>query len=115
VVKNKLQKPFVICKLLRNFVVLKRQGSNFCTDHYWSNLPYLPDEMRIYLLDYKEGVEFQMDETHPNVELLLLDNSNFSIGVNALKQFRNEINKRSKLFKELSPTIASINKYNNDA
>ena len=73
---------------------------------------YSPDEMRLYLLDYKEGVEFQMYETHPNVELLLLDNSNFGVGVEALKQFRDEINKRSKLFKELSLTISNINEYN---
>jgi len=76
---------------------------------------YSPDDMRLYLLDYKEGVEFQIYETHPNVELLLLDNSNFSVGVNALKQFRDEITKRSKLFKELSPTIANINEYNKKA
>ena len=76
---------------------------------------YSPDEIRLYLLDYKEGVEFQIYETHPNVELLLLDNSNFSVGVDSLKQFRNEINKRSKLFKELSPTIANINEYNRKA
>jgi len=76
---------------------------------------YSPDEIRLYLLDYKEGVEFQIYETHPNVELLLLDNSNFSMGVDALKQFRNEISKRSKLFKALSPTISSINEYNKKA
>ena len=73
---------------------------------------YSPDEIRLYLLDYKEGVEFQIYENHPNVELLLLDNSNFSVGVDALKQFRDEINKRSKLFKELSPAISNINEYN---
>jgi hypothetical protein len=76
---------------------------------------YSPDELRLYLLDYKEGVEFQIYENHPNVELLLLDNSNFSVGVDALKQFRDEINKRSKLFKELSPAISNINEYNKKA
>ena len=76
---------------------------------------YSPDELRLYLLDYKEGVEFQIYENHPNVELLLLDNSNFNVGVDALKQFRDEINKRSKLFKELSPTISNINEYNKKA
>jgi len=73
---------------------------------------YSPDELRLFLLDYKEGVEFQIYENHPNVELLLLDNSNFAVGVETLTQFRNEINIRSKKFKDLSPTISNINEYN---
>jgi len=76
---------------------------------------YSPNEIRLYLLDYKEGVEFQIYEKHPNVELLLLDNSNFAVGVDALKQFRNEINKRGQLFKDLSPLISNINEYNKKA
>ena len=73
---------------------------------------YSPDEMRLYLLDYKEGVEFQIYVNHPNAELVLLDNSNFAVGLDTLIQFRNEINKRSKLFKDLSPKISNINEYN---
>jgi GTPase SAR1 family protein len=73
---------------------------------------YSPDELRLYLLDYKEGVEFQLYEQHPNVELLLLDNSNFSVGVDALKQLKDEIVKRAELFRNLSPTISNINEYN---
>jgi hypothetical protein len=73
---------------------------------------YSPDEMRLYLLDYKQGVEFQMFENHPNVELLLLDNSNFMIGVEALQPLQNEITKRAKLFRELGSEINNIEEYN---
>ena len=73
---------------------------------------YSPNEMRLYLLDYKQGVEFQMFENHPNVELLLLDNSNFMIGVEALQQLQKEIIQRAKLFRELGPEINNIEEYN---
>jgi hypothetical protein len=94
-----------------------RSGKSTLLNNIITNIAdkYSPDELRLYLLDYKEGVEFQIYENHPNVELLLLDNGNFCVGIDALKQFRDEINKRSKLFKELSPVISNINEYNKKA
>jgi len=73
---------------------------------------YSPDEMRLYLLDYKGGVEFQIYENHPNVELLLLDNSKLEVGVESLKQFKKEIDNRMKLFRQPSIKVATINEYN---
>jgi len=71
---------------------------------------YSPDEMRLYLLDYKQGIEFQIFKNHPNVELLLLDNTNFKVGVKSLEKFNDEINKRAKLFLEYK--ARSIDEYN---
>lgn len=73
---------------------------------------YSPDEMRLFLLDYKYGVEFQIYEQHPNVELLLLDNKNLSAGVDALRFLKNELVRRSDLFKQLDITINNIDEYN---
>jgi DNA segregation ATPase FtsK/SpoIIIE-like protein len=71
---------------------------------------YSPDEIRLYLLDYKQGIEFQIFEKHPNVELLLLDNTNFDVGIKSLEKFNDEINKRAKLFLEYK--ARSIDEYN---
>ncbi|MDR2642415.1 MAG: AAA family ATPase [Planctomycetaceae bacterium] len=73
---------------------------------------YSPDEMRLYLLDYKHGVEFQKYQDHPNVELLLLDNSNLPMGVESLRRLRQEMTRRAQLFRELGVTINSIEEYN---
>lgn len=73
---------------------------------------YSPDELRLFLLDYKQGVEFQIYENHPNVEVLLLDNSQLEFGIQQLKRFREEINKRAKLFRHLGAEINNIGEYN---
>ena len=75
---------------------------------------YSPDEFRLYLLDYKLGVEFKIYKDHPNVELLLLDNSRLSVAVDALKQLEDEMQKREILFEE-DLTIQDIDTYNKKA
>jgi len=74
---------------------------------------YSPDELRLYLLDYKGGVEFQIYENHPNVDVLLLDSNNFAVGIESLTQFRDEIKERQKKFRELK--VPNINLYNKKA
>ena len=73
---------------------------------------YSPDELRLYLLDYKWGVEFQVYENHPNVEFLLLDNENVESGVELLKELRKEFVSRSREFLSLGKTVNSIDEYN---
>lgn len=75
---------------------------------------YSPDEFRLYLLDYKLGVEFKIYKDHPNVELLLLDNSRLSVAVDALKKLEHEMQKREILFEE-DLTIQDIEAYNKKA
>lgn len=76
---------------------------------------YSPDELRLYLLDYKWGVEFQVYEDHPNVEYLLLDNENIESGIELLRELRKEFVKRSKAFLSVGKTINSIDEYNKKA
>jgi len=62
---------------------------------------YSPDEVELFLLDYKDGVEFnsytQPYLTHAS---LIAVNSNVSYGLSFLKYILEEKNKRSKLFKQ---------------
>lgn len=72
---------------------------------------YPPDEIRLYLLDYKLGVEFKIFRDHPNVELLLLDNNRLSGAVGVLKMLEKEMQKRELLF-ERDLTVQDIDSYN---
>lgn len=62
---------------------------------------YSPDEVELFLLDYKDGVEFnsytQPYLTHAS---LIAVNSNVSYGVSFLKYILDEKNRRSELFKQ---------------
>jgi hypothetical protein len=64
---------------------------------------YSPDELIMYLLDYKEGVEFArfVSETSflPHARIVGIE-SDQTLGNSVLKSLRDEVNRRSKLFKE---------------
>ncbi len=59
---------------------------------------YSSDEIRLFLFDYKQAVEFNKFRNHPNVEFLHLDNNNYDVAIETLKTFINEIAVRSDLF-----------------
>ncbi len=69
------------------------------------NIAYLysPDEVELFLLDYKDGVEFnsytQPYLTHAS---LIAVNSNVSYGVSFLEYILEEKNRRSELFKKIN-------------
>jgi S-DNA-T family DNA segregation ATPase FtsK/SpoIIIE len=71
---------------------------------------YSTDEIRLFLLDYKEGVEFSVYEDHPNVEMLLLDNSKIELGIDVLKKMQNQITERGKLFTDLG--VRNLDSFN---
>lgn len=73
---------------------------------------YSPNDLRLYLLDYKWGVEFQIYKNHPNVEFLLLDNENLQLGIEVFKRLEGEIINRAKLFRNLDTYINNIDEYN---
>lgn len=73
---------------------------------------YSPDELRLYLLDYKQGVEFKIFENHPNVEMLMLDNTNLQAGIDALKHLVDEIQIRAQQFSKVGISINNIDEYN---
>lgn len=76
---------------------------------------YTPNEIRLHLLDYKEGVEFKIYKDHPNVETLLLDNSNIEFAIEILEKFEKEIIHRKELFNRLGSSISNIGKFNKKA
>ena len=73
---------------------------------------YSSDEIRLFLLDYKEGVEFGIYKRHPNVECLLLDNSDFNYVIEVLAKFENEMKLRAQLFNKYDPPVKNIDAYN---
>ncbi|MCQ2786293.1 DNA translocase FtsK [Helicobacter pylori] len=63
---------------------------------------YDPDEVQLFLLDYKEGVEFNAYVTDPALEHAKLVSvaSSISYGITFLKWLCDEMTKRSDLFKQ---------------
>lgn len=66
---------------------------------------YSPDDIRLYLMDYKDGIEFNKYKKHPNVELLLLDNSRPDVGLETLLEFQKKIGKRNIEFTNLEDSL----------
>lgn len=71
---------------------------------------YTSDEMRLYLMDYKDGVEFQQFARHPNCVKIFLDNSNRQAADSMLKEFQSAISERATMFRELH--VKDIDDYN---
>lgn len=71
---------------------------------------YTAQQLRLYLMDYKEGVEFGIFENHPNCEKIFLDNQDTQAAIDLLEEFTGMIEARGKLFKE--KRVPNIQKYN---
>ena len=71
---------------------------------------YTSDEIQLYLMDYKDGVEFQVFKNHPNCKKIFLDNEDTEASISLLKQFKNIILERALLFKEAE--VSNITDYN---
>ncbi|WP_163531995.1 FtsK/SpoIIIE domain-containing protein [Helicobacter suis] len=66
---------------------------------------YPPEELSLYLLDYKDGVEFNLYTNPPLPQACLIAvNSSVSYGVNVLQHILEEKERRAKLFKEVDAT-----------
>ncbi len=61
---------------------------------------YTSDDIRLYLMDYKEGVEFQVFKHHPNCEKIFLDNEDIQASITLLEEFKNKIKNRASIFRE---------------
>lgn len=59
---------------------------------------YNPQQVRLYLMDYKEGVEFQVFKNHPNCEQIFLNNEDLNAAITLLTEFANIIKNRSQQF-----------------
>lgn len=70
---------------------------------------YSPEEVQLYLLDYKEGTEFKIYEKLPHVKVLSV-RSEREFGVSVLEYLNTEIERRGDLFKQIN--VSNISKYN---
>jgi len=71
---------------------------------------YTSEEIQLYLMDYKDGVEFQVFKDHPNCQKIFLDNSDIDASITLLEQFSEILQNRSKIFKKHE--VNSISAYN---
>jgi hypothetical protein len=71
---------------------------------------YSADDIRLYLMDYKDGVEFQVFQNHPNCEKIFLDNEDLQAANDLLEEFVSIMAERAKRFKEHG--VKDINQYN---
>lgn len=58
------------------------------------------DELRLYLMDYKEGVEFQEFAQHPNCAQIFLDNRDLGAAQLLLQGFVQAIDERGQRFRQ---------------
>ena len=71
---------------------------------------YTSDEIRLYLMDYKNGTEFQVFRHHPNCEKIFLDNEDTEASIGMLEEFEEVIRERSRLFRQYG--VKDIDQYN---
>ncbi|WP_104748157.1 FtsK/SpoIIIE domain-containing protein [Helicobacter cetorum] len=73
---------------------------------------YSRDELEVYLLDYKDGVEFNL-YTEPNLSQakLIAINSNVSYGLSVLEYIQDERIRRSSLFKKAGSKVSDYISY----
>lgn len=71
---------------------------------------YDSSQLRLYLMDYKEGVEFQAFREHPNVVQIHLDNTDIAAAESLLREFAGTCRERSGLLRQEG--LSNIDAYN---
>lgn len=78
---------------------------------------YSPDELRLWLLDFKQGLEFQAFAPDasgknwlPHVEVLSLESSK-AFGLAVLRHALAEVERRAELFKSVGGKVGSLGEY----
>ncbi|MBE5871324.1 MAG: hypothetical protein E7294_08705 [Lachnospiraceae bacterium] len=75
-------------------------------------LKYSPEELQIYLVDFKSGTEFKIyaDYNLPSFKVIAIE-SEQEFGLSVLKDLKNEADRRAKIFKDCTESdITSYNK-----
>lgn len=77
-------------------------------------LRYSPDQLNLYLMDFKSGTEFKVYENNPvpHIKLLALDSMQ-EFGESILEEIDSERIRRSSLFKDAG--VENLDQYNNQA
>ena len=71
---------------------------------------YTSDEIQLYLMDYKDGVEFQVFKNHPNCQKIFLDNEDLEASISLLEEFKDTMRTRAITFKQQE--VNNITAYN---
>lgn len=61
-------------------------------------MKYSPDDLQFYIMDFKQGVEFNAYKDSKHVKALLINNQDLQITVEILRDLKREIDDRTKLF-----------------
>ncbi len=70
---------------------------------------YTPEELELWLMDYKEGTEFNVYRNHPNVTYLSVENS-VDRGIEILERLQGVIAERGELFK--AANVSELTRFN---
>lgn len=73
---------------------------------------FTAEQLRLVLMDYKDGVEFQAFAQHPNVERIFLDNEDTAAATRLLEEFQATIHERNERFKALQANVRNLDDYN---
>ncbi|MDP8080062.1 FtsK/SpoIIIE domain-containing protein [Phocoenobacter skyensis] len=74
---------------------------------------YTAQQVQLYLMDYKNGVEFDVFRNHPNCVKLFLDETDFTLAIGMIEEFTQELQLRAELMSQAKvKDIASYNQLN---
>ena len=73
---------------------------------------YPPEAWRLWLFDYREGVEFQIFEGLAHIDVLHVDNGNHDYALEAFARFEGLMAERAQLFKQCQPPVSRLVDYN---
>ena len=73
---------------------------------------YPPEAWRLWLFDYREGVEFQIFEGLAHIDVLHVDNGNHDYALEAFTRFEGLMAERAQLFKQCRPPVSRLVDYN---
>jgi hypothetical protein len=73
---------------------------------------YSPEQLRLWLFDYREGVEFNIFADLAHIDALHIDNDNTNYALNAFTAFEELMKQRAQLFKTCQPPVARLVDYN---
>lgn len=109
---------FELGNVYRNFHAIITGGTGSGKSTLLNNIitsiaeKYTAKEIRLDLMDFKQGVEFQAFASHPNVEHLFLQNSDKQAAIDLLKKFVNQGKDIAALFREKG--VRDIGEYNDN-
>lgn len=73
---------------------------------------FTPQQLRLWLFDYKKGISFGIYKDLPHCDLLHTDYKDTEYAISAFKRFLEILDERADLFKQCTPPATSLHRYN---